>query len=284
MTWQIFLFISIITYAVAVLTQRVLMKNEKSNAYAYSVVSQLLTGSVIGVFGILAGKLSFTNMQLVASNLIFATVLYGASNIFIFSALKIIEASEFTIIFSSRILFTIFASTLFLKEGLSPFQFLGVVFILSAVVLVTLKSNKLTLKKGVIFALLAAICFGLANTNDRYALKYVELYSYVTLAYFFPAIFTLMIAPKSIYHMKYFLKLTTLTKVIFMCVVYAISSITFFSALQMNSNSSQTTSISLLSVIVIVILSALFLRDRSNLLRKIIGALLSIIGSIILVK
>ncbi len=284
MSWQVLSFISLISYALAILTQRVLMKNEKSDSYAYSIVFQLTTGAIIGIFGFFTAKMSFSNLQPVLLNLIITTVLWGLANIFIFSALKLIEASEFTIIFSSRILITIIASTLLLKEGLNLFQFLGVFLILSAVILVTYKSKKFSLKKGAIYALLGAVCFGLGNTNDRIALKHMELYSYVTLSFILPTLFTIIISPKSVLKIKQFLKITTLSKMLFMCILYSVSSIAFFSALQTNSNSSQTTSVSLLSVIFIVILSAIFLKERDHLTRKIIGAILSILGGIILIR
>jgi uncharacterized membrane protein len=112
----------------------------------------------------------------------------------------------------------------------------------------------------------------------------MELYAYVSLGYLLPAFLTLLVSPKSVTKMRSFFQLSVFSKLILMCILYTIASITFFLALQMNANSSQTTSISLLSVIITVILSALFLKERDHLPRKIIGAILSILGSIILIK
>lgn len=284
MNWQILIFISLSVYAVAIILQRLLMRDEKSDSVAYSIFFQGFTGLLILIFALFTTGITFPPLKPLIVNLILMTLLYGFANIFGFKALKLIEASEFTILFATRALFTLLASSLLLREGLNLYQFIGAFLILLAVVLVTIKSTKFRLKKGELFALAAALCFGLTNTNDRYLLGYFEVYSYVILAYFLPAIFTAVIYPKSVIKMKIFLKSTYLVKMLVMCILYAVSSIAFFTALQIGNNSSIVVIINLLSVILIVILSAIFLRERSHIVRKILGAVLSIIGSAILIK
>lgn len=161
-------------------------------------------------------------------------------------------------------------------------QFIGAGLLLSGVLLVTIKAFKINFNKGELFALLAAVFFGFATTNDRFILKSFNLYPYVALAFIVPPIFMAIAYPKSISKMKVFLEKKILIKMILLCVIYAISSVTFFAALQSSSNSSQITTVNLTSVILTVILSIIFLKERDFLVRKILGAILSFAGLILL--
>lgn len=119
-TWQVFIFASVVLTSVATLLQRVLLKDEKSDPVSFSIFFQLLTGLLIGVFGVFFSDMSFPpQWSGVWFNIILMTVLYALGNVFIFKSLKLIEASTFTVIFASRALFTTLASTMLLHEGLT---------------------------------------------------------------------------------------------------------------------------------------------------------------------
>jgi len=276
--------ISILSYSLAILTQRILMKGNKSDPVSYSVIFQLLTGFIIGIFGYLTADMTIPRVQPLLINLTLLTLLYGIGNIFTFKALKMLEASEFTIIFATRGLFTLIASSILLKEGLYSTQFLGALLILISVVLVTIKSMHLKFSRGELLALLGAMCMGFAVTNDRYLLSYFSVYPYVTIAFILPALFIGLLNFKKMKNVKTLFKKHIFIKMLVMCLLFSISSISFFSALKMGNNSSQIAILNLLSIILIVVLGTVFLRERNNILRKIIGSILSIIGSAILVK
>ena len=280
MSWQILLFASVILISFGALLQRVLMKEEGSDPWAYSIVFQFIVGLMVFVYGFM-----FTEMKLPSDfrplylNLILMILLWSASNIFLYSSLKRIEASVFTVIFSTRSFFTTLASSLFLREFLLGRQFAGAIFILMGAVLVTLdKKSKLNFDKGILYAFLAAMFFGFANTNDRFLLSSFDLFPYVTLAFVLPAIFMVAVKPSSLHELKAFTKINLFGKMLLLCLVYALSSITFFGALQIAPNSSQVATISVSSVVLTVLLSIIFLKERKNMARKIIGALAAFLG------
>jgi len=278
MTWQILILTSVFLYSVVILLQRVLLKDNKSDPKAYSIFFQLLTGLFIGVFGLSFTNMSFPNIRPLIFNLILMTLFYGFGNIFIFQALKSIEASRFTIIFASRALFTILASFLFLQEQLSFRQMWGAFFILLGIVLVNIKSAKLQFSKKELIAVLAAAAFGFANTNDRFLLKSFAVYPYVFLAFIVPAFLVMFLYPYTIKKMQVFLEEKLLLKMLLLCVISAVSSITFFLAFQKADNASQVVSANLTSVIITVLLAAIFLKERDYLPQKLIGAVVSFIG------
>lgn len=278
MTWQFLILTSVFLYSISVLLQRILLREEKSDPITYSVFFQFLTGIIIGGFGFLFSDMSFPNLKPLLFNLALMVLLYGFGNVFIFKALKALEASRFTIIFASRALFTILASSLLLREGLLPQQLLGTFLILSGVVLVNIKSAKLAFSKKELVALLAAASFGLANTNDRFLLQEFKVYPYVFLGFVLPAVLIVLLYPYTVKKVKLFLEGGVLAKMLLLCVIYAASAITFFSALQIADNSSQVVSINITSVIVTVLLAVAFLKEREYLTQKLLGALASFVG------
>ncbi len=282
MTWQALIFISVFLGAISTILQRILLREDKSDAVAYSIFFQLLTGILIAVFGLIQGSFTFPDVRPFLLPLALMIVLYAAGNIFIFKTLNSVEASEATVIFSSRALFTIIASTIFIGEVLNQKQLLGVVLILLSIIIVSFKASKFSFGKPEFIALLAAIAFGVATTNDRFLLKNIALYPYVSLAFFAPAILVILLNPKKAKKMAVFFEKKLFLKMLLMCVAYALTAITFFSALQIAPTSSQVVTINLTGVIVTVLLSIVFLKERGDLGKKLLSALLCFGGLLLL--
>lgn len=277
--WQGYIFISVFLYSISVILQKRILKDEESNPVAFSMFFQIMTGIIIFVIGLLTSEMGLpNNLPSLLGNLLLMIVLYGFSNVLIFKSLKETEVSKFTIIFSTRTFFTVLASSIFLGEILNGKQLLGTLLIFISVAVVTLKSMKITFTKGDLMALIAAMGFGFAITNDRFLIQNFILYSYLSLSFITPGVFTAIIYPKDTMEIKKLLKIKPLTRVGVLSVIYAFSAIAFFVALKTASNSSQVVSINMTSVIVTVFLSIIFLKERESLAKKILGAFLCFLG------
>ena len=279
MSWQILVAVSVVTYSVSVLLQRILLKDEKIDSVAFSIVFQLLTGVLILGYALMRG-FSSPNLLPLLPNLALMTFLYGAGNVFIFKALKAIEASEFTIIFATRTVWIILAAVLFLSEQFSLVQLLGTGLILSSVVLVSWQKG-LKLSRGVLLSLAAAACFGLAFANDAFIIRNFDVPSYLGIAFIVPALAVWMVFPKSSSKMLPMLKKSFLKKLGVLSVLYATSAITIFLAYQIGRNAAQIAPLNQTSTILTVLLAIIFLGEKSQLTRKLIGAVLSFIGIIL---
>ena len=91
--------------------------------------------------------MNIPNLQPILFNFVLMIVLYSAENIFLFKALKKLEASKFTIIFSSRALFTVLVSSILLGEFLNIGQWVGAILILLGIYLVIGKINRFNFSK-----------------------------------------------------------------------------------------------------------------------------------------
>lgn len=278
MPWQFFIGFSVICYSVSVLLQRHLLKESNSKPIAYAIVFQTIIAILIGIVGWMLGEWQIPDLRPLLPNLLLMTVLYGIANVSIFTALRTVEASKFTILFATRGLFTITASTLFLSESLSPVQIIGALLIFSSIIVVNIQANQLKFEKDDMLAIVAAAGFGLANTNDRALLMHMNVYVFSSIGFLLPSILMAMVYPREIKYVKMFLRPDLLKRMLVLCLFYAVSAVTFFMALQLSPNSSQVAAINLTSVILVVILAIIFLKEKSDLLKKLIGAGLAFLG------
>ena len=285
MTWQVLISISILLNAISVLMQRVLLKNDETEPISFSIFFQIGVAVVFGALVInMQGGIPLPEMSSVSWSLLVMTILYALANIFIFKSLKTTEASRFTVIFASKTLFAIVASTLFFREGLDTAQWLGAILIIIGVITVSYQNTKSKLNKGDLFALTAAVLFGLANTNDRFLVKFFDPYSYVVLGFLLPGILIALMYPKKISNMKVYFKKTFIYKMVLLCLLYGLSAVTFFAALQTAPNASQVFSISPFGAVITVALSIIILKERDALSRKLLGVILSLSGLLLVNK
>ncbi len=284
MSWLILLLISIITYSTSIILQKILMKNHTSDPIAYSIFFQLVVGFFIALHGFFTTDMSVPNLIPLLPNLLITIILYGVAGIFIFKSLQLIEASQFTVLFASRAIFTMLASFIFIQEVLNGKQLLGAALVLGGIVLVTNVSLKtLKLSKGQIFAIISAMGFGFANTNDRFLLQNMNAIPFTAISFIAPALLTAMIFPKKVIEMKQFFEKSTFIKLIALCVIYAISALTFFIALKIAPNSSQVVTINQMCTIIITLLGIIILKEKTAIPKKLMGAVLSVIGVLLII-
>jgi drug/metabolite transporter (DMT)-like permease len=282
MSWQILVAIATITYSISVVLQRVLMKDENSDPIAFSIAFQLMVGIITGIYAIIHG-FRLPNLVPFLPNLFLMTLLYGLGNILIFKSLKTVDASTFTIVFASRTVWIVVGAIIFLKESFSLQQTIGTILIICSIILVSWKRNKNIFNKGIGTVLLAAIVMGAGFTNDAFIIPSFDTASYVTIVFLIPSLVLWCLYPKSTKYMKNLLQRKTFWKLLLLTSTYAISAITIFLAYQVGKNASQIAPLNQTSTILIVLLSMIFLGERSDYLKKIIGALVSFIG-VLLVK
>jgi drug/metabolite transporter (DMT)-like permease len=283
MPWFVLAIASVLFFSVASLLQKVLMKDDKSDPHAYSIFFQILGAVLIGSFALWRGFIMPPIGQY-PFNFLLSAILYGSGTLFLFKALKYIEASEATIITSVRAIVTIVSAVLILGEVFDYKKGIGTVLILISAYVVTQKSRGIKFNKGVVYALGMSLCYGLAITNDAFIVKHVrDIFSFLTIGFLLPGIFLTIVKPTALGRLGQFLKPNVIAKMFIFTSFYLGGAVTFYFALQNGANASQITPIAQSTVIVTVILAAIFLGERDNLVKKSISAILVTIG-VLLIK
>ena len=151
-------------------------------------------------------------------------------------------------------------------------------------IIVNHKKSSWKVNKGHYFALAGAMLFGLAFTNDAYIINYYNsISSYMIIAFGFPGIASLLYKPKAINKVKHFLSLKTLIKLTITGALYAISAITIFSAYKNGGQASLIAPIQKTSIILTVFIGYLFLNERKNIFKKIVGVSFVFSGALLLI-
>jgi drug/metabolite transporter (DMT)-like permease len=282
MTWQLLVTISIISNAISAILLRVLLKKENSHAIAFSIMYQLITGSLIFLYA-LYGGFRLPNLYPFLPLIFLIYIGYIIGNICAFNALKIIGISEYKIIYSIRPVVTVLASILFLGEIINFRQIIGAILILIGVIVVSWQSKKLKiLNQGAIYTLIAATAYGLAFTGDTFVVRNLDVASYQTFAFIIPATIMLTIFPSAKPHIKKMFNFSILPKLFILCVFQAIATITVFLGYKIGRNNVQIAPLGQLSTIVIVLAGIIILKERKNLFQRILGTILSFSGAIML--
>jgi len=262
-------------------------KNSAGNYEFYAVIFYVVSAILVGVFSLLYGERILVDISIFKPyilNIFLVVILNGVGIINVFSSFRKVEASVFTILFSSNVVFTLLSSYFFLKESLEWSQYLGVFFVIFAIIIVTYRKGGFEIKfnNGVII-LLASFCMGVAITNTKYlflSLPELTPFSYLIISSCSTAIFILIVKFKKILiGIKELRNINFIKWMSFLSFVHALMLFALYKALSfVESNSMQVAGIMSSSVLFGVLLSFIFLKERSFWVRKILAVMIVFLG------
>lgn len=252
------------------------MRDDKSDPVVYTIIFAFFLSIAFGLVSLFFG-FKFPAIDWSLLIFVFAALLWGLGTIFLFKAYKALEASEVTILTSVRVVVTILISVLFLKEIFGFEKILGTIIILASVMFVANLKKGFRFSKGTTYAFLVALFYGAAVTLDAIILKTYDVVSYLPVANFLIFIILLLIYPKSVKKWRVatdrgFLK--KMLPLVFFCCIQAYA---YYFAIQ-RAQVSQVSTISLTQVVVTVLLAAVLLGEKDNLVKKLIASVLVFIG------
>lgn len=257
------------------------MKNDKSNPYSYTIVFHFLLGFLVLITGLIRGS----NFSLFSGNvyiLFLAAALWGICQVFLFKALQLVEASELTIMSGLRVVITILASIFFLNQVFTGLNILGTLLILASTFLVAKFGKGFKLNKGLGYTLAMTFFGGLAIVADSANVQHYDVLAYSTYSNFLSGLFILAFYSKSLQQWKHFLQPNFLVKMLPLAVFSASQGVLYLLALSYGGNTAQVGTIRQASVIVTVLLAVIFLKERNDLARKFVAAILVTVGVILL--
>lgn len=283
MNWFVFILFSVLFASVGGIIQKILMKGKKSDSISFSIIFQFICTLFIGVYAFLNG-FTFPPITQFPLNFLFLAICYTGATLFTMQAFKYTQVSQIAVLGSSSIIWTVLASVFLLGESFTLQQSLGALLVMGAIFLVSYTKSRITLNKGDVYVLLAAFCFGVAVVNDAYILRasHTDVASYTAIAFLLPGIFLIGIYPTAIKKTKMLFIENAWVKMIVFSFFYAASAILYYFSYTHGANMSQIGPISKTSVIVTILLAAVFLGERDNEIKKLLSAILVICGVLLL--
>ncbi|MEI6690130.1 MAG: EamA family transporter [bacterium] len=283
--WIILTIFSSVFAAINRIIQKVLLNNKENDKFALSGIFQILVSIVFLIYTLSTNSFELPNLGSVWVSVVAMVVMYALGNLTLFMAFRAAEASEVAIILASSSLWSISSAAILLGEKIVGSSWIGVGLILLGLVIINYQKTDWHLSKGHIFAILAAILYGFAFTNDAFILgHYSSVPSYLVIAFFLPGLATLLCRPSAIRAIpRLFSNARSTYMIIFGSIAFALSAIAVFTAYKIGGPASLISPITQSSIIFTIIISYFFLGERDNILKKIFGTAAIILGVILLV-
>ena len=280
MNWIFFLIMYLIFSVIFNQAYKVSTKNLK-NAGALTILLELIAVITL-IFFIPFFEIKFPSDIKVYLFLGLSVIFYTLSDRLNTTVRSGIEASTFNIILQLSTVFMIFAGLIFFKEPFIINKFIGAILIIVSNILVFYKKGNQKIDKYVFLGILANLSFTVAlfldvNISDNFNLP---IYAGITLGV--PAILIFIFEKIKIVDLKDEFINGNKKAMILTSVTWGLSIISQLRAYQLG-NVSIVAPLGALTVIINVIVRYIFLNEKDNLLKKLISALLIIIG-IILIK
>jgi len=282
MTWELFAIISIVTTSIAALLERTLMKNDTSDPISFAIVFQFFLGFVTLGFALLFGKFVLPHDASMWFRYVISALLWAGATVASLKAMKLLQVGEATIIGTSSSVVAVFFGIVLFKEHLSLQSMIGILLIFLAVLIVFSEKLSFKSRSGVLFALASAVGGGLATINDVIILRTYEAFSYTTLMSLLPGVVLLLVFPKHVLNQKHLFDSTFLKTMLLLTFFYSIQAIAYYVAIEHGAPISKLSPVIRVSIILTVVLAAIFLKERSHIWKKILAAVVVTVGAILI--
>src|SRR5581483_4282825 len=159
MSWQTFLAINVLAGSLIILLQRILLHKDKSEPVAFVVVSQSLTAILVGVIAVVHG-FHWPNITNYWLPILAMFGFYSIGHVVYAKTLKQVEASVFTTLLNSNVIWIVLISYLLFNERPTVGHIVGTVLILLSVILLAERTGKFKLDRSIWMGLLTGLIFG----------------------------------------------------------------------------------------------------------------------------
>jgi len=260
-----------------------MMKEESSDPFAQTIM-------FYGIGGIFAFVMTFFrggfHYQISASQLpyfLLMTIFATAAPVLGFKALKLIESSENSILSSSQRIWALFGAFIFLQEKFSMQKIIGTLIILAGIMLAQWKKTRFIFNKGAMYAILAAVFYAITEIISFYILRGFDANSFIVYSSLLPVIALIILKPKTLNKFRFYLKPSRALNISAVSINDILATIFIFYAYQIGRNASLIGPLMATQTIVSVLLAIIFLRERGNLVNKLLGAIVVVAGIILLI-
>lgn len=289
---MLYILISVVLYSVGAILRKLISSVDDKLNYIFTVLFQLLGGVFVIIFSILMGfgdeyfHFLPTIDLYVGIKMVIGSILWFLATYASLKSLNTVSASKYSIIESLSPVIPTVIGLLFLNEFFTTQQFVGVALIFVSVFLVVYdrEAKWHSLSKGELIALLSVIFSGLALVNDKGIYMRAPLSPTLAALFILPGVFALIAQPKELKKLPQIRKTKgAMRLLLIMSAIWSVAAIFYYKAIVLSQSISLVVSVSQVSVILTVFLGLVFLKETTDWRKKIIAAIVSV-GGLILVS
>lgn len=277
---QFYIIVYLIFSSIFNQSYKITTKNMK-NPGALAILIELIS-SIFCIFLIPLFEIKFPTDYKIYIFLFIAIIFYTLNNRLSTTARSGMSASNYTILKQLSTVFMILSGIMFLKEPFILNKFIGAILIIFSNILVFYKKNNFKFNKYLILGVLANISLAIALFLDINYSNEFNLAFYVLLTFLIPSILIFIFERIKIKDIILEYKNSN-TKIIFLAAIsWVLMMISKLKSYQIG-DIIVVAPLCSLTVILNVIFEYFFLKEKDNLLKKLLAGILIIIG-IILIK
>ena len=281
MTWLGFALLGVVIVSIMTIFQKILMSHTDSNPAACGILYHLL----LGVLHLLCACVMGVSMDFSYGGVGFvflAALLWSLTTVYFFKAMQLIQPAEVIIISTFQVLVAILASVLFLGEVFDIYMIFGALIIILAGSIVLRFKDGFYLSRGALYTLMLSLFAGLAVVVDSINVQNYNVIVYGTMINFLSALMLWGFYPRAMLKWRKYLKINFINKLLAVVVFSMIQGLLFLQALSFGGVTGQIATIRQASIVLTVILSVVFLKDRERLMQKSIAGVLVTWGVMLL--
>ncbi len=278
--WFTLTIISLTAGSVGRILQKAALREQKNDSIAFSIYFQLLV-SLIAVMIASANIGSYPkdiNVWLVA---LLISFLLAVLNILFYYALKHSEVSQVGILSATQAFWVLLGGVIFWSEPLTQNKIIGVILIVFGIAAVYWRKGGFKdFGMPQLLVILCAVLGGVLETLNKYIIGYFsEPATYMVFSFLVPALLTAAFIPGAVKKIK---PMLGWNKSNFLIIIGAVllnfGAMAYYSALKAGGEVSQIGPIFQSTTVLSVILGIVFLNERENLGRKMLGAIIVFLG------
>ena len=279
MRWYSYLILYLIIYVIYNQTYKIATKKMIKEGALTACIE--IIGSLTAILFISFSKIKFPTDYKVYIFFGLAIIFYTLYDRLNTTVRKGLEASVINIINQLSIAFMTISGFIFFKEKFIIKKFIGALLIILSNVIIFFKKKDTKLNKYVIIGIIANLCYTTALFLDVNISEQFNLSFYVAVSLGLPGLIIILFERIKIKELKEELSRDNKLAIIITAVATALISILQLKAYQLG-HVSVVAPLCSLTVILNVIVSYIFLKEKDNIPKKIIASLLIIIGIILI--
>jgi drug/metabolite transporter (DMT)-like permease len=285
MYWLILTILAVTSRATYSIATKILSKYVEVSAITQSVLLTALAGLLVFPLSPFIGGISFVGV----SDVLFIVAIMIASqafgNILFFKGVKLLDAGTAQVAFSSVLVWGVLLSIIFLGSQFSLVQFLGILLMLIAIILVQSYKGKKKIDIGILYILSAAALFAVFQVTSAELSKTISTSAYLLLAYLgssllLGALYSTTLR-KDWTHLKTQVK-KTLDITLFASGTSLLYFLFAYFAYQQAPDQGIVVVLLTSQVVLSVILGIIFLKERENVPKKLIAGVLAFIAAVLI--
>lgn len=282
MSWLMLTFLALLSRAIyGVLTKVTSSANSKihfaTNSFALTSANAVLILAISPLLGGIefSSNLLNTNFFIAASSALIGNLIY-------FLAIKNLNSSNAQIIFSSILVFNTVLGVIILGQKITAFNLLGILLLSFAIILACYVREKID-SKAASLMILAAACFAVMQIFTAKVANSITAASYGFYSSVFFSVGAFLFYPRNIladrkHFDKKYLRTVLLTG------LFSSANVVFaFYAYKYALEPTKVAQLFTSQVIFAVIISAIFLKERRNLIKKIAAAILTTLAALLII-